>query len=422
MALARSPLPPRSCGGAGRSQPLRLLGALAVALLCAASPARSDPDIAGKLEGAADYRSRPSHAVLGRGLADRLLAPYDALREYTDEALGLDFLAYYSTLFQQGSEGDAQDARSLVSQLHAVALWDLVEHPVLGKGSLGVYFVDVREFLGRSAGDLSEHCDTSLGVNDADVDEPFTALKDLWWEQRFLDERLGVLAGQIELQGLMNANTYADDDTFSFLAQPVATNPATVIVPAGLGAFAQVVPSEHVYLSLAFVDAAANGEYPDFETFANGEYLYAGELGFTPEIPGLGGGTYRFTGFWRDKSEAAPAAAGWALSFEQGLGERAGLFLRYAGVDEEDCDLQQVLGTGVVLRRPFGRARDWIGFAFMWGDVSDDVRSDEYAVETYWRIQLTERLEFTPDLQIHVHPDRGDGVSLMGGLRLRIVL
>jgi carbohydrate-selective porin OprB len=233
----------------------------------------------------------------------------------------------------------------VVTQLHAAALWDLVEHPVLGRGSLGVYFVDARKFLGRSAGDLSEHCDTSLAVNDGDIDEPFTALEHLWWEQRFLDERLGVLAGQIELQDLMNANTHADDDTFSFLAQPVATNPATVIVPAGLGVFAQVVPSERGYLSLAFVDA---------------------------------------------------------------------------GVDEEECDLQQVLGTGVVLRRPFGRARDWIGFAFMWGDVSDDSRSDEYALETYWRIHLTERLELTPDLQIHVHPDRGDGVSLMDGLRIAL--
>jgi hypothetical protein len=392
-----------------------------VALLRAASPALADPDITGKLEGAADFRSRPAHALLGRGAADRLLGPYDRLREHTRQELGLDYFAYYSTLFQQGSE-NVDDARSVVTQLHAVALWDVVEHPVLGKGSLGLYFVDVRQFLGKSASALSEHCDTSLGVNDGDVEEPFTALKDFWWEQRLLDERLSVLAGQIELQGLMNANTYADDDTFSFLAQPVATNPATVIVPAGLGAFAQAVPSDRWYLSLAFVDAAANGEYPDFETFANGEYLYAGELGLTPEIPGVGAGTYRLTGFWRDETAAAPAAAGWALSFEQDLGERAGLFLRYAAVDEEECDLEQVLGTGVVLRRPFGRDRDWIGFAFMWGDVTDDSLRNEYALETYWRVRLTERLEFTPDLQIHVHPERGDGVSLVGGLRLRIAL
>lgn len=143
-------------------------------------------------------------------------------------------------------------------------------------------------------------------MNDGDVDERFTALKDLWWEQRFLDERLNVLAGQIELQGLMNANTYADDDTFCLLAQPVATNPATLIVPAGLGAFAQVASSEHGYLSLAFVDAVANGEYPDFESSANGEYLYAAELALTPQIPRVGPGTYRFTGFWRDETEAAP--------------------------------------------------------------------------------------------------------------------
>ncbi|HEY5658842.1 MAG TPA: carbohydrate porin [Myxococcota bacterium] len=412
LRRARSPL-----GGLTRA-----LGIPAATLLCAASLATADPDIAGKLEGAADLRARPSGAVLGRGVFDRLLAPHDQLRETAHRALGLDYFAYYSTLFQQGSEGDAEDARSVVTQLHAVALWDLVEHPALGKGSLGVYFVDARKFLGKSATALSEHCDTSLGVNDADIDEPFTALKDLWWEQRLFGQRLSLLAGQIELQGLMNANTYADDDTFSFLAQPVATNPATVIVPAGLGAFAQIAPSDHGYLSLAFVDAAANGKFPDFETFANGEYLYAGELGITPDIPGVGVGTYRATGFWRDATESAPSAAGWALSFEQDLGERAGLFLRYAGVDEDDCDLQQVLGAGAVLRRPFGRDRDWIGLAFMWGDVTAGSPRNEYALEAYWRLQLTERLEFTPDLQVHLHPDRGDSVSVLGGLRLRIAL
>ena len=29
-------------------------------------------------------------------------------------------------------------------------------------------------------------------------------------------------------------------------------------------------------------------------------------------------------------------------------------------------------------------------------------------------------IEFTPDLQIHVDPDRGDGVSLMGALRIAL--
>jgi carbohydrate-selective porin OprB len=414
--------PPRRIPRACRPGPvpLRLLFALS-ALLSAAPPALCDPDIAGKLEGAADFRGRPAHALAGRGIADRALSPYDLLRARANRELGLDYLAYYSTLLQQGSE-EVVEARALVTQLHAVAHWDLVDDPVLGRGSLGFYFVDVRGFLGKSAGELSEHCDTSLGVNDADVDGAFTALKDLWWEQRFIDERFNVLAGQVELQGLMNANTYADDDTFSFLAQPVATNPATAFVPAGLGAFVETAPSDDWYLSLAFVDAGANGRYPDFESFAQGDYLYAGELGLTPNIEGMGTGVYRLTGFYREATPEAPSAAGMALSFEQDFGDHSALFLRYAAVDEEACDLAQVLGTGIVLRRPLGRARDWLGFAFMWGDLVHGARQNEYGLETFWRLQVTERLEVTPDLQLHFHPGRGDGLSLVGGLRLRIVL
>jgi hypothetical protein len=39
-------------------------------------------------------------------------APYDELRQRANEAFDLDYLAYYSTLFQQGSERDAEDARA----------------------------------------------------------------------------------------------------------------------------------------------------------------------------------------------------------------------------------------------------------------------------------------------------------------------
>ena len=50
LRRARSPL-----GGLTRA-----LGIPAATLLCAASLATADPDIAGKLEGAADLRARPS--------------------------------------------------------------------------------------------------------------------------------------------------------------------------------------------------------------------------------------------------------------------------------------------------------------------------------------------------------------------------
>jgi porin len=410
----------------GRSSfpPLRRtlsLGLACAALLAAPSPAGADPDIAGALEGAREFRARPAHALFGRGLADRLLGPYDALRERARGQLGLDYLLYSSLLFQQGSE-EAREDRALVGQLHTRARWSLTDHPAFGKGALGLSFVHVRQFLGMSASALSERSETSLAVNDADIDGAFTALQNLWWEQRLAEQRINLLVGQLDLQGLMNANTYADDDTFSFVAQPIATNPATAFPPAGLGAFVEMVPSDDWYLSLAFVDAHANGRYPDFHSFAKGRYVYAAELGLTPAIEGVGAGTYRLTGFHRDRTPSEPAAGGAALSFEQQIGSGYGLFLRYAVVDGGTTDLEQVLGAGVVLRQPLGRTRDWLGFAFMWGDLSDDSMQDQYGFETYWRLQLTERLEFTPDLQVHLHPSGRGSASIVGGLRLRILL
>jgi hypothetical protein len=354
-------------------------------------------------------------------LPERILAPYDGLRERARERLGLDYEVAYSLLFQQGS-GGVREGRSLVGQLHVQALWSPLHPPRFGSGSLGLYFVDLREFLGTSATEFSESLDSSFLVNDSDVDGAFTSLQELWWQQRLLAGRVGLVVGQLDLPSLMNANTYADDDTISFVAQPVSTNPVSAIPAPGLGAYLELVPSDLAYLSFAFVDANANGRYPDFETFARGEYVYAGELGLTPSFEGVGAGTYRFSGYYADETADEPAGSGFALSFEQELGDAWGLFLRYQVAFENEPALKQSLGVGAVATRPFGRAGDWLGLALIWAEPSDDTRRDEFGVEAYWRIQLGERLELTPDLQIHAHPGRDEAVSFVGGLRLRLVL
>jgi hypothetical protein len=393
--------------------------AVALGLLPPVPAAHADPDIEGSLDQIEAIRALPADALLGAGPARRLLGPYDRLRQSARESLGLDYLVYYSQLFQQGSE-DLADDRLLVGQLHALARWELLEHERFGESALGVYFVDVRELLGNPPSQFSDATDSSFLVNDGE--DSFASLKQLFWEQRLLAGRLDIIAGQIELQGFMNGNSYADDDSYSFVAQPLSTNPVTALPPAGLGAYLELRPSAHGYFSLAFVDANANGKLPDFDTFAKGEYVFAAELGWTPSFDGIGGGAYRFTAVRADATASEPSGSGFALSFEQQLGAAWGLFLRYQSAWGRKPALQASLGAGAVWTRPFGRRRDWLGLAFFWGDPSQRDRSDELGVETYWRLQLSDRLELTPDLQVHVHPDRGDGLSLVGGLRLRLAL
>ncbi|MCK5722302.1 MAG: carbohydrate porin [Gammaproteobacteria bacterium] len=48
----------------------------------------------------------------------------------------------------------------------------------------------------------------------------------------------------------------------------------------------------------------------------------------------------------------------------------------------------------------------------------------EHGFEVYWRLQLTHRLEFTPDLQVYLTPAKAvdNSRTIVFGLRLRYLL
>ena len=37
----------------------------------------------------------------------------------------------------------------------------------------------------------------------------------------------------------------------------------------------------------------------------------------------------------------------------------------------------------------------------MWQDPSDNTRRDDYGMEMFWRLQLTENIQLTPDVQLY---------------------
>ena len=55
------------------------------------------------------------------------------------------------------------------------------------------------------------------------------------------------------------------------------------------------------------------------------------------------------------------------------------------------------MSAGVVFTQAFGFNNDWLGLGFIWNDPSDGNRADDYGVEAFWRVQLTETLQITPD-------------------------
>ena len=168
--------------------------------------------------------------------------------------------------------------------------------------------------------------------------------------------------------------------------------------------------------------------YPDFAGLGDGRFVYLGEFGFTPLLFDKHEGAYKLTFNYVDGTGSAiDEKSGWGLmvSLRQDVGDTLGLFGRFnRSWDRFVGGSRQTASAGVVFRRPLGWADDRLGIAYHMNDPVDPTLRTEHGMEIYWKIQLTHRIAFTPDLQMYFTPARATDrdITTIVGLRLRIVL
>jgi porin len=307
---------------------------------------------------------------------------------------------------------------------HDVSLfadWTVFDHPIFGKGRFDLYvYHQADELLGTSTADAAANLGSSWLLSDAYADGTYTSLSALWWEQILFDGHLDITLGQLDPTLLFDTNRYAGWDRWSFMATPVSSNPTRIFETAGLGLYVEVLDWDIGYVIFTVMDADADGRYPDFKSLEHGRWAYFLEAGLIPTIPKLGKLELSVTLNSVEKTSAAPSSRAVLVSLSQDLGSQFGFFLRYGHNDGELNDVEQMFSTGFVYKGIFDFANDWIGVAFMWAQPEDSSLRDQYGVEAYWRFQITEHVQFTPDLQIIVNPSfrPSADVEVVGGLRL----
>jgi hypothetical protein len=377
-------------------------------------------------------RRDPGHTHLGRGLIDRALENnYDAWREEANESLGLDWAVAWSYLYQQRVRGGGKNNRggrnewTNNSELDFLVNWDLVDSDRFGKGSLTYmlsYVWEKRNYTGFGSGATTDEVTDSAGsvFTISDSDNLDARVRQLYWTQSMLKDRFQLMVGQIEVPAFVDDNSYANNDRDKFIAEVWTKSTRSTVNVFGLGAAVGVTPSENYYLRAGFIDGNTNGENPKWSSFKKGEYIYVGELGFTPTIKGWGKGVYRLSPWYADRAKLGKQGKGINISIEQETPWDMALWLRGGVSDNRRNAFETFLGGGAVFTNPFGFNRDQIGLALGWGQPDDNqLRDHTYLFEGYWRLQVTERLEFTPDIQLHMQPakDRDNSVNVVGSLR-----
>jgi len=191
-----------------------------------------------------------------------------------------------------------------------------------------------------------------------------------------------------------------------------------------LGLYLGVQDLEIAYLIGTVMDADADGRYPDFASLGNDRWAYLLEAGLTPVIPSLGLLEFSVTLNAIDRTRDGPASQGILVSLSQDFGNRFSVFFRYGLNDGKRTELDQMVSVGGVFKGIFHFTNDWIGAAFTWGHPADPTLRDQFGIEAYWRLQLRERVQFTPDLQVIIHPSNRSHskTEFVAGLRLLISL
>ena len=336
--------------------------------------------------------------------------------KYALSGLGLRE-SFYQSLTPVWMSGTASGSSTL--EYYAadfLGKWAVFEVP--HGGPAGWLSTEVNVQLGLSPASRTQSPQENLGalVNpQANVFGPNGVwMSELAWQQSLLEGRLVLLAGLVDQGNYLDANSYANNSQGQFLNGAFVNSSVLPLPSNNLGLSVQWQPSNLWYLLFG---TGANNQSPGqspFQALALHDWSYLLELGLTPNnVLGLGPGVFRLQPFLATVSGQTQAGLG--LNVQQQLGPNSpfACFAR-AGVSGSQVALggasAQVSG-GLVLVAPLKQAglisrfsNDLLGAGFVWSQASTTTQTvcheNEYALETFYALQLTPTIKLQPDVQV----------------------
>ena len=248
----------------------------------------------------------------------------------------------------------------------------------------------------------------------------------LYWQKASENERLAFVAGQMDPGDFEDIHPLLNPWT-AFMNDASFNNPTTALPNQGLGVVVRGFATDHLYLMAGLNDANGTPTKIDFESFFDvQEYFTWVEVGWATNPDREYSGESVHLTLWHsdERVEAGvPAGRGIAFSASQEFGEKWVPFLR-AGYSEGDAaNLSAMVSLGAGWRV---RSDDLVGAAVTWArpPQGEDGR-DQYTVEAFFRLQLTQNLQVTPGFHWTLNPAYNPGkdtVWVASVLRIRIVL
>jgi porin len=358
--------------------------------------------------------------------------PWYDFKANLDEDYGFRFGASFSHLYQRSSDtlpGDREeDASGYEINIHGT--WTFLGRNTDSPTIAGFEVLRIDK-MGTDIPPASLFTQTgSLYPTAAAFGEVETSISELYLQQIF-EARIGFRVGKLfpitsyDFFPLKNFRLdFVDANSVANLAMPLPDR--------GLGGFVTYRPQPNVYLRLGVHDANADVEKAGFNSmFDEGELFKILEIGFDPGLakgqPNRAPPGDIHVSFWhQEERDDDNVDDGWG--FVVSGSERFGDFLPFLRYGYSDSGsggpavLEHMVNGGVAIDDIFGQSNDRIGVGFTWAEPATGGLDDQWAIDGFYRIQVTPEFTFGPTLQVVIDPARNpdEDVLFVGGIRSRI--
>lgn len=363
-----------------------------------------------------DRSFRPQRQILPLP-ADRWLQ----FKQQLQQSHGLQLNIDESVFFQAASESPGRDggASGLV---RVYGQWAPTVADRDASSGMLVYKVENRHRLGSGITPFDLGFQSGSAVPTGTFFSDFAlGVTNLYWKQYLFDKRMAVVFGRIDVTdfvdpyGLINPLTHFNNLAFS-------TNPTIAAPNPGLGVAFGAMLTDQIYVQGGLGDANGQSTTAGFDTFFDdAEYFSYLELGATTSQDRLYLDNVHAT-FWQtDARRVAGTSYGWgvAVTAQKFIDDTWLPFVRF-GYSEGDVALMQTtLSTGIGWRR---ENKDVAGVGVSWGQPADGSLSHQFTSELFYRLQVSDFLAITPDVQLIVDPAGNPEADAIGylGIRLRL--
>jgi hypothetical protein len=310
-------------------------------------------------------------------------------------------------LFQHASAGPG-DRDAGGGDLDLYAKWTAIGAGTKDTGILA-FAGEYRYQIGSQApAALGGQIGTLLGTTNGFGERP-PIVKELYWDQRLIDDHLRFVVGRVDPENLFGGHKLQSANLY-FFNKAFSTNPTIAFPGPGAAAAIGAKPVSWFYANGGLTDANGNATTSNIEGFfEDDEYLAFAEAGLTPTFDEIGAGRYRLALWHRDgNGSGRPSDEGVTVSCDQDFGQWGTVFARYGHADGDVTNVTDSVQAGVGIKDVLG-PDNFFGIAGGWSEPADEGLRAEKVIEGFQRFQVTETVQITVGAQWIIDPSNAPG-------------